>query len=116
MLDKLDNVPASHDAPEGWQTPPVLATRALRPRRPQGRPANRRSSRRTRRAGPGAREGPGAGDHRQPRQPDLFIADDGDEAIPVRLKRIRLERGRTFGDVWLGSMLWPALRLPGAGA
>src|SRR3989441_8969687 len=44
-------------------------------------------------------------------QPDLFIADDGDEAIPVRLKRIRLERGRTFGDVWLGWTLWRALRL-----
>src|SRR2546425_10371335 len=43
-------------------------------------------------------------------QPDLFIADDGDEAIPVRLKRIRLERGRTFGDVWLGWTLWRALR------
>src|SRR5256712_7040157 len=49
-------------------------------------------------------------------QPDLFIADDGDEAIPVRLKRIRLERGRTFGDVWLGLTLWRALRLDGAGA
>jgi transposase len=44
-------------------------------------------------------------------QPDLFIADDGDEAIPVRLRRIRLERGRTFGDVWLGWTLWRALRL-----
>ncbi len=44
-------------------------------------------------------------------QPDLFVADDADEAIPVRLKRIRLERGRTFGDVWLGWTLWRALRL-----
>ncbi len=35
-------------------------------------------------------------------QPDLFTSDDIDEAIPVRLKRIRLERGRAFGDVWLG--------------
>jgi hypothetical protein len=43
--------------------------------------------------------------------PDLFIADEGAEAIPVRLKRIRLERGRTFGDVWLGWTLWRALRL-----
>src|SRR6266404_2306033 len=48
------------------------------------------------------------GDHEQP---DLFVADDADEAIPVRLKRIRLERGRTFGDVWLGWTLWRALRL-----
>src|SRR6059036_3783606 len=44
-------------------------------------------------------------------QPDLFIADDSDEAIPVRLKRLRLERGRRFGDVWLGWTLWRALRL-----
>src|SRR3989442_2322050 len=44
-------------------------------------------------------------------QPELFIADDADETIPVRLTRIRLERGRTFGDVWLGWTLWRALRL-----
>src|SRR5437899_5339004 len=44
-------------------------------------------------------------------QPDLFTIDANDEAIPVRLKRIRLERGRTFGDVWLGWTLWRALRL-----
>src|SRR3990167_4789830 len=46
-------------------------------------------------------------------QPDLFDAGAPEEAIPVRLKRIRLERGRTFGDVWLGWMLWRALRLAG---
>jgi hypothetical protein len=44
-------------------------------------------------------------------QADLFIAEDADEAIVVRLKRIRLERGRRFGDVWLGWTLWRALRL-----
>ena len=45
-------------------------------------------------------------------QPDLFTSsDDREEAIPVRLNRIRLERGRTFGDVWLGWTLWRALRL-----
>jgi Transposase DDE domain len=44
-------------------------------------------------------------------QPDLFISEDADEAIPVRLQRIRLERGRGFGDVWLGWTLWRALRL-----
>jgi hypothetical protein len=31
-------------------------------------------------------------------QSDLLIADEVDE-LPVRLKRIRLERNRTFGDV-----------------
>ena len=44
-------------------------------------------------------------------QPDLFTVDPADDAIPVRLKRIRLERGRTFGDVWLGWTLWRALQL-----
>jgi transposase len=44
-------------------------------------------------------------------QPDLFTPAESDEAIPVRLHRIRLERGRTFGDVWLGWTLWRALRL-----
>jgi transposase len=45
-------------------------------------------------------------------QPALFVPpDESTEAIPVRLNRIRLERGRTFGDVWLGWTLWRALRL-----
>jgi transposase len=44
-------------------------------------------------------------------QPDLFTVDPAADAIPVRLKRIRLERGRTFGDVWLGWTLWRALKL-----
>jgi len=45
-------------------------------------------------------------------QSDLFSPpDDGDEVIPVRLNRLRLERGRTFGNVWLGWTLWRALRL-----
>jgi transposase len=34
-------------------------------------------------------------------------------AAKVRLDRIRLERGRSFGDVWLGWTLWRALRLDG---
>ena len=35
----------------------------------------------------------------------------GEAVVPVRLDRIRLERGRSFGDVWLGWRLWQALRL-----
>src|SRR3990170_209668 len=31
--------------------------------------------------------------------------------IPIRLDRVRLERGRRFGDVWLGWTLWRALHL-----
>jgi hypothetical protein len=48
------------------------------------------------------------GDHEQS---DLFEPGGAEEAIPVRLKRLRLERGRTFGDVWLGWTLWRALHL-----
>src|SRR2546427_10218982 len=44
-------------------------------------------------------------------QPDLFRAAESDDAIAVRLNRIRLERGRTFGDVWLVWTLWRAPRL-----
>ena len=45
-------------------------------------------------------------------QPELFTpADEPEEAIPVRLHRVRLERGRIFGDAWLGWTLWRALRL-----
>src|SRR2546425_9060714 len=43
-------------------------------------------------------------------QSDLFEPGVAEEPIAVRLKRIRLERGRTFGDVWLGWTLWRALR------
>jgi transposase len=35
----------------------------------------------------------------------------GPATARVRLDRIRLERGRSFGDVWLGWTLWQALRL-----
>ena len=40
----------------------------------------------------------------------MFEPGEADEVIPIRLKRIRLERGRSFGDVWLGWTLWRALR------
>jgi transposase len=55
-----------------------------------------------------ARQITGRGD-----QVSLFEARSGDEAsaAQVRLDRIRLERGRSFGDVWLGLTLWQALRL-----
>jgi hypothetical protein len=47
-------------------------------------------------------------------QADLFDAPAPvDEAVPVRLDRMRLDRGRTFGDVWLGWTVWRALRLDG---
>lgn len=33
------------------------------------------------------------------------------ESVAVDLSAVRLERGRRFGDVWLGHVLWQALRL-----
>ena len=45
-------------------------------------------------------------------EPDLFRpVEDGPAPVPVQLYRLRVERGRTFGDVWLGWTLWRALRL-----
>jgi len=54
-----------------------------------------------------ARQITGRGD-----QHELFVESlPSTSAAKVRLDRIRLERGRTFGDVWLGWTLWQALRL-----
>jgi len=45
-------------------------------------------------------------------QRELFESSDfDDEPVAVRLKQLRVERGRAFGDVWLGWTLWRALRL-----
>lgn len=41
----------------------------------------------------------------------LFESDDSIDAVPVRLGKVRLERSRTFGAVWLGWVLWKALKL-----
>ena len=38
-------------------------------------------------------------------------ARDPGEPIAVRVDRVRLERGRAFGDVWLGWALWRALQM-----
>jgi Transposase DDE domain len=45
------------------------------------------------------------------RQPGLFDDPAATEAVTVDLRRLRLERGRRFGDVWLGLRLWQALDL-----
>ncbi len=45
-------------------------------------------------------------------QADLFEAPvQSGATVAVRLDRVRLERGRAFGDVWLAWTLWRALRL-----
>src|SRR5215471_18628771 len=45
------------------------------------------------------------------RQPGLFDDAPPAESVTVDLRRFRLERGRRFGDVWLGLRLWQALGL-----
>src|SRR3989442_13582288 len=37
--------------------------------------------------------------------------DESAEPVAVRLNKVRLERSRQFGDVWLGWTLWRALQL-----
>ena len=44
-------------------------------------------------------------------QRHLFEPDDGADAVPVKLGKVRLERSRGFGAVWLGWLLWRALKL-----
>jgi transposase len=54
-----------------------------------------------------ARQITGRGDQRE-----LFEDSASAEATAsVRLDRVRVERGRSFGDVWLGWRLWQALKL-----
>jgi hypothetical protein len=44
-------------------------------------------------------------------QSSLFDTDDSLDPVPVRLGGLRLERSRAFGAVWLGWLLWRALKL-----
>ena len=44
-------------------------------------------------------------------QLDFFEDRSSLESVRVNLNRVRVERGRTFGDVWLGWLLWQALEL-----
>jgi transposase len=50
-----------------------------------------------------------AGDCALEAQRPLF--DDQPEAVPVKLGKVRIERSRSFGAVWLGWLLWRALKL-----
>jgi transposase len=45
------------------------------------------------------------------RQPGLFDEETTTETVTVDTGRLRLERGRRFGDVWLAWKLWQALGL-----
>lgn len=43
--------------------------------------------------------------------PDLFAVEPRPASVPIQLDRVFVERGRRFGDVWLGWTLWRALKL-----
>ena len=44
-------------------------------------------------------------------QGKLFDSDVPGAVVAVKLDRVRLERSRSFGAVWLGWILWQALKL-----
>jgi len=46
-----------------------------------------------------------------PEQADLFRDNYKDMVVPVKLKGVRVERSRRFGDVYLAMALWRALKL-----
>jgi len=49
---------------------------------------------------------------REAGQRELFEGDEPrPERVALQLDRVRVERGRAFGDVWLGFTLWRALKL-----
>ncbi len=49
---------------------------------------------------------------RETGQRDLFEAEPaGEQRVVVRLDQLRVERGRAFGEVWLGWTLWRAMKL-----
>ncbi len=54
-----------------------------------------------------ARQISGRGDQRELFEDSASVK----STASVRLDRVRVERGRSFGDVWLGWRLWQALRL-----
>ena len=51
-----------------------------------------------------------AGERAVGSQRHLFT-DEPAEAVPVKLGKVRVERSRSFGAVWLGWLLWQALKL-----
>jgi transposase len=46
-----------------------------------------------------------------PATPDLFAAERPEAPVAVKVSELRLERGRRFGDVWMGWTLWRSLGL-----
>jgi transposase len=51
------------------------------------------------------------GRHQEYGQGQLFDHGEPTDSVAVKLDAVRLERSRSFGGVWLGRMLWHALKL-----
>lgn len=51
------------------------------------------------------------GRHQEYGQGQLFDRGEPTDSVAVKLDAVRLERSRSFGAVWLGRMLWHALKL-----
>ena len=107
------HVSATHDAAQRRQDARVLAIGALGAPRPQSGTGN----------GSSARRGDGQGRARAAAlarsisgqaggltQRDLFARDEPGATVAVKLDLVRLERSRSFGAVWLGWVLWRALK------
>ena len=111
VLGGTDVSPAFHRHQER-QDPHLLATGALRPHRHQGPPGDRRSNSEnsTTRGGSAPRPWPNPS-WASSASPGCSTIPPPSEPITVDLKRLRLERGRRFGDVWLAWQLWRALGL-----
>ena len=105
------DVSAALDHHQEWQDSHVLAAGALRARWHEGAAGDCRPARRTRRQG--AHRGAHLADSLVglERQPGLFDEELPTEPVTVVPSRLRLERGRRFGDVWLAWKLWQALGL-----
>src|SRR5512135_3104808 len=105
------NVSAALDCHQERQDPHVLAARARGARRAEGAAGDRRPTRGTRRQAAHRGSPSGRLACRCGSQPGLFDEELPTEPVTVVPSRLRLERGRRFGDVWLAWKLWQALGL-----
>jgi len=107
------HVPAPYHSQEERQDACVLAVGSFGAPRSQGGAGDGGATWRTRCRWPGTRSGPCAQHHWRRRfsQRHLFDADDAHDAIAINLGKVHLERSRGFGAVWLGWLLWQALKL-----
>src|SRR5271165_735471 len=107
----MAHVLAPHDSQEGREGSSLLDLGAQRSCRTTGDPADGRASWRARRARTDRGARAGAPADRRSRRSALF--NDGGEPLtaPVRLKGVRVERSRQFGEVYLALARWRGVAL-----